>query len=101
MSTEFSESTSGIDVAYVAQLARLRLSDEELPVFQAQLDSILDYVAELNEVDVEGIEPMVHAGERSNVVRPDTVKPSLDHDDVMGNAPKVSHGQFAVPQIVE
>jgi aspartyl-tRNA(Asn)/glutamyl-tRNA(Gln) amidotransferase subunit C len=91
----------GLDVAYVARLARLKLADDERARLQAQLEQILAYVSELNEVDVSGIEPMTQAVDSANVMRADEVAPGLDHEDVMANAPERRLGQFVVPRIIE
>lgn len=90
-----------INVAYVAHLARLHLTDKEIATFQPQLEHIVEYVHKLNELDLEGVEPTSHARMFENVFREDQVKPGLDHDDVIANAPLSSDGQFVVPKIVE
>src|SRR5690349_5843175 len=90
-----------IDVNYVAHLARLALSAEEAQKFGAQLGSVLGYIEKLKEVDVEGIEPMAHAFPLINVTRPDEVRPSLDPEQALGNAPAKANGLFIVPKIVE
>ncbi len=101
MGTEPSTKSGAIDVRYVAHLARLNLTDEEAAKFQGQLESILNHVRELEEVDIEGVEPTAHAIPVENVLRPDGVKPGLDHDVVMKNAPAKTGGQFLVPKILE
>jgi aspartyl-tRNA(Asn)/glutamyl-tRNA(Gln) amidotransferase subunit C len=90
-----------MDVRYVAHLARLHLTDQEVDTFQGQLDDILAYVNQLKELDVEGIEPTAHAIPVQNVLRDDEVRQSLDHEVVMGNAPAVFGDEFKVPKIVE
>ena len=90
-----------IDVAYVAHLARVYLTDEEIATFQSQLDGIVDYVQQIGTLDLDGIEPTSHARPVQNVFRQDGVRPGLDHDVVMDNAPQVRDGQFAVPRIME
>ena len=101
MSTGEMRSTEGIDVGYVAHLARLHLSAEETARFQGQLAVILQYIDELKAVDVAGIEPTAHAIPVENVFREDAVRPGLDHDAVMANAPSSAGGQFLVPKIIE
>jgi aspartyl-tRNA(Asn)/glutamyl-tRNA(Gln) amidotransferase subunit C len=93
--------SSAIDVAYVAHLARLELSEAEKTKISAQLRDILGYVAKLSEVDVTGVEPTAHAVPLSNVLRPDEVRPSLDTGRVLQNAPESSRDLFIVPKIVE
>ena len=90
-----------IDVAYVAHLARLRLTDSEAQAFQTQLDQILSYVRQINQLDLSAVEPTSHPRMVTNVFRRDETRPGLDRDGVMANAPKHSNGQFIVPKIVE
>lgn len=90
-----------IDVRYVAHLARMHLADEEVARLQPQLEQIVGYVRQLNELNVEGIEPTAHAVPVQNVFRADAVRPCLDHDTAMKNAPLARDGQFIVPKIIE
>jgi aspartyl-tRNA(Asn)/glutamyl-tRNA(Gln) amidotransferase subunit C len=87
--------------AQVAKLARLELSDAELESLSGQLSAILDYVAVLDELDVTNVEPMVHAVELSNVLRPDELTPSLPRAAALANAPKTDGKYFLVPAIIE
>ena len=94
--------TTHIDVRYVADLARISLTDEEAQQFGAELDDILDYVTQLNELDVHTIEPTAHAAPRANVMREDVVKQTLEHDAVIANAPAHVEGAFIrVPPVLE
>ena len=91
------------EVRRVAVLARLRLSPEEEQVFQGQLSAILDYVAQLSELDVSEVEPMTHAlaaGE-APPLRADEVQPSLAPDEALANAPAREGTCFKVPRIIE
>ncbi|HEY8241279.1 MAG TPA: Asp-tRNA(Asn)/Glu-tRNA(Gln) amidotransferase subunit GatC [Kiritimatiellia bacterium] len=97
----FKQGAEGIDVAYVAHLARLQLTDAETKKLQGQLDHILAYVDELKKVDVEGVEPMSHVLDIHTVLREDAVKPSLDRDLVLANAPEHHGKHFIVPKIIE
>lgn len=90
-----------IDVSYVAELARLELSGEEKALFQKQMESIVDWVAKIKEVDVEGIEPTMHGHNTVNAFREDAVKPSLDRETVLENAPARTADEFLLPKIVE
>ena len=90
-----------IDVKYVAELARLELSDAEQAVFQPQLEGIVKYVEKISEVDVEGVPPMMHGKEIVNAFREDVVRPSLDKEIALGNAPKRVDDEFLLPKIVE
>jgi aspartyl-tRNA(Asn)/glutamyl-tRNA(Gln) amidotransferase subunit C len=90
-----------IDVKYVAHLARLSLTPEEEAKIGAQLGHVLEYIEKLKEVDVSGVEPTAHAFPLVNVTRPDEVRPSLDHEEALRNAPAQGNGLFLVPKIVE
>jgi aspartyl-tRNA(Asn)/glutamyl-tRNA(Gln) amidotransferase subunit C len=89
------------DVARVAVLARLKLSDAELTALTSQLGRVLEYVDVLNEVDTDGVEPMAHAVEMQNVLRNDEIRESLPRDAALANAPKTDGQSFLVPQILE
>jgi len=91
------------EVRRIAVLARLKLTPEEERLFQGQLSAILDYVAQLEELDVSDVEPMTHAlaaGERP-ALREDEVRPSLAPDDALANAPAREETWFKVPRIIE
>lgn len=88
-------------VRKVANLARLKLTDAEVADYASKLGSVLKYVDALNEVNTDGVEPMVHAVELSNVFRPDEVRESLPRDEALKNAPKTDGTFFLVPQILE
>jgi aspartyl-tRNA(Asn)/glutamyl-tRNA(Gln) amidotransferase subunit C len=91
-----------VDVRYVAALARIALTDAEAERFQGELDDILEYVAQLNELDVSGIEPTAHAVPRVNVMRDDRIADSLDRDRVLANAPRaVGESHLRVPPVFE
>jgi aspartyl-tRNA(Asn)/glutamyl-tRNA(Gln) amidotransferase subunit C len=90
-----------MDVRYVAHLARLELTADEQVRFGAQLGDVLAYFEQLEQVNVEGIEPLAHAMPLANVTRPDTVLESLPHDDALRNAPAQANGLFVMPKIVE
>jgi aspartyl-tRNA(Asn)/glutamyl-tRNA(Gln) amidotransferase subunit C len=92
---------AGMDVRYIAHLARLELTDEEAALFQAQLGQILAYVDQLKQLDVSGIEPTAHAVPRVNVMRPDEPRPGLSREEALANAPAQTNGLFLVPKIVE
>jgi aspartyl-tRNA(Asn)/glutamyl-tRNA(Gln) amidotransferase subunit C len=90
-----------IDIKYVAHLARLSLTREEEEQFAAQLGNILGYITKLQEVDVSNIAPTAHAFPLVNVIRPDEIRPSMSHEDIIRNAPAHANGLFMVPKIVE
>ncbi|MBP7830661.1 MAG: Asp-tRNA(Asn)/Glu-tRNA(Gln) amidotransferase subunit GatC [Kiritimatiellae bacterium] len=101
MSDTFRKNAEGLDVRYVAHLARLHLADEEVAVFQPQLEQVLGYVREMESLDVEGVEPTAHAFPVQNVFRNDEVQPGLDQETALKNAPQERQGQFIVPKIIE
>lgn len=90
-----------LDVRYVAHLARLHLSDEEIAQFQGQLAKVLDYVAELNEVDVSGVEPTAHTNPLFNVLRADEAQPWFTTQEALANAPHAANDLFVVTKVVE
>lgn len=96
-----SEVNDKMDVSDVAHLARINLSPAETVLFQGQLEQVLQYVAQLDELDVSQVEPTAHAFPIFNVLRPDTTGPSLNHADVMANAPATTHGEIRVPKIID
>lgn len=101
MSQRYAESAGKIDVRYVAHLARLHLTDDEIARFQGQLDQVLEHVRELGRLDVEKVEPTAHAMPVNNVFRRDEVRPGLDREKALANAPRERQGQFIVPKIIE
>jgi aspartyl-tRNA(Asn)/glutamyl-tRNA(Gln) amidotransferase subunit C len=96
-----SETHEGMDVGYVAKLACIELTPEETTLFQGQLDQVLHYVEQLNELDVSNVEPTAHAIPVYNVLRKDEPGTSLNHADVIANAPAATDGQIRVPKIID
>lgn len=95
------EAAKAIDVGYVANLARLDLTAQEVARFQAQLENVVSHFNQLSELDVSGVEPMAHASMIRNVFREDIVHPGLDREGVLKNAPEHSSELISVPTIVE
>ncbi|GAB6992445.1 Asp-tRNA(Asn)/Glu-tRNA(Gln) amidotransferase subunit GatC [Paenibacillus pini] len=89
------------DVQHVAKLARLNLSEDEEQMFTEQLNAILQYADQLNELDTEGIEPTTHVLHLSNVMRNDEQRESLPIEKVLLNAPDEEDNQFKVPAVLE
>ncbi len=89
------------EVKKVAKLARLELTETELEEFTSQLSAILDYVAKMNELDTENVEPLAHCLPISNVFRQDVVKPSLGTEKALANAPERDNEFFKVPKILD
>lgn len=93
--------TSDLDVAYVARLARLNLTDEETELFQKQLGDVLKYAEKLREVDVSGVEAAAHALPIFNVFREDAPRDWLTAEQALSNAPRKANDLFIVPKVVE
>lgn len=90
-----------MDVAYVARLSRLYLTDEEKDLFEGQLAAVVEYIRKIGELDLTGVEPTSHVRAIENVFRDDDVKPGLDRDAALGNAPDSINDHFKVPKIVD
>jgi aspartyl-tRNA(Asn)/glutamyl-tRNA(Gln) amidotransferase subunit C len=88
------------DVAHLARLARLALTDAELDSFAGQLDAILTHVSQVQSVDVTGVEPTDNPLKDVNVTRPDEMTPCLTQVEALAEAPEAVDGRFAVPQIL-
>ena len=88
------------DVTYIADLARLELSDSEVESFTGQLGAILEHVADLDKVDTTGVEPTCFVVPEHDPLRDDVVKPSLSSEDLLKNGPKVEGSFFAVPKVI-
>jgi aspartyl-tRNA(Asn)/glutamyl-tRNA(Gln) amidotransferase subunit C len=93
--------TSDLNVAYVARLARINLTEEEAETFQKQLDNVLKYVEKLRQVDVTGIEATAHTLPVFNVFREDAARDWFTAEQALSNAPKQTDGLFIVPKVVE
>jgi aspartyl-tRNA(Asn)/glutamyl-tRNA(Gln) amidotransferase subunit C len=89
-----------IDVTYVADLARLRLSPEEIATFQKQLVDVLGYVSQLNEVDVSQVSGTAGTNLK-NSLRADVLTPSLTVPEALKNAPRQDNNLFVVPRMIE
>ena len=94
------------DVQRVAELAHLELSPEETPAMVKDLDAILTYIAELNELDTTGVAPLAQVSELEGAagaseLRPDTAQPSLDRAAVMAQSPETDGRFFKVPKVIE
>lgn len=88
------------EVAHLARLARLALTDAELDGFASQLDAILTHVSAIQAVDVTGVEATDNPLKDVNVTRPDEITPSLTQQQALAAAPRAEDGRFAVPQIL-
>jgi aspartyl-tRNA(Asn)/glutamyl-tRNA(Gln) amidotransferase subunit C len=88
------------DAAYVARLARIELTEEELDLYAGQLAVVLEHAAEVAALDTHGVEPTAHPLPIQNVFRPDVPVPCLDREVVLGEAPAVDEERFQVPPIL-
>lgn len=90
------------DVQYVANLARLQLSDEEAEGLKKDMNKILGYIDQLNELDTTEVEPLEHVTEiTASKFRKDQAKEPLSHDDALKNAPDADSDYFRVPRVIE
>ena len=93
-------SISRDDVAHVARLARLELTDDELGLFTPQLAAVLEHAADVEALDVGDVPPTMHPYPLRNVLRDDEVRAGVDRDEVLGQAPAAEDGRFKVPPIL-
>ena len=93
--------SSDLDVAYVARLARINLTEEEAKIFQKQLDDVLKYVEKLPQVDIAGVDVAAHALPVFNVFRDDAPRDWFTAAESLSNAPRQTNGLFVVPKVVE
>jgi aspartyl-tRNA(Asn)/glutamyl-tRNA(Gln) amidotransferase subunit C len=92
---------SELDVAYVARLARINLTEAEAELFQKQLDDVLKYVEKLRQADVRHVEAAAHALPIFNVFREDAPHDWFTAEQALSNAPRQANGLFVVPKVVE
>ena len=85
-------------IEYVGILAKLELSDEEKEQAKKDMESMLDYIDKLNELDTEGVEPMSHVSPVQNVFREDEVVNGDDRENMLRNAPQKKEGTYMVPK---
>jgi len=94
------EAISREQVAHVAWLARLALTDDELDRFTGQLAAVLDHAADVAGLDLTGVPPTAHPYPLVNVLRDDEVRPGVDRAEVLAQAPAVEESRFRVPRIL-
>lgn len=87
-------------VRHVGKLARIELTDEQVKTFGGQLSSILSYFDKLQQLDTDGVEPMAHAIDLSNVLAADELGESLTADQALANAPQREGDYFRVPKVL-
>jgi aspartyl-tRNA(Asn)/glutamyl-tRNA(Gln) amidotransferase subunit C len=88
------------DVAHVARLARLALTEDELERFTGQLGAVLEHAGDVEALDTAGVPPTAHPLPIRNVLRDDELEPSLDREEVLSQAPSVEDHKFRVPRIL-
>ncbi|MEX5284486.1 Asp-tRNA(Asn)/Glu-tRNA(Gln) amidotransferase subunit GatC [Selenomonas sputigena] len=89
------------DLADVAVLSRLSIAEGETEKYLGQIDAFLQYVENLEGVDTENVQPTTYALPMQNVFREDEIKPSLEREEALSNAPLADDGYFKVPKILE
>jgi aspartyl-tRNA(Asn)/glutamyl-tRNA(Gln) amidotransferase subunit C len=93
-----------MDVRQVAKLAHLEITDEEVAIYTPQMDNIVKYVEQLNELDIGDIEPMLGGltaeGEATNSIREDVAGGSFEQDEALREAPSAVSGHFQVPKVL-
>ena len=90
-----------IDIAHVAKLARIALTDDEAARFSAQFGRLFEFIRELQALDVAHVPPTAQVVPLQNVQREDVVRPCLDHAAALANAPSVEGPYFKMPRILE
>ena len=88
-------------VEYIAELSRLSLSETEVLAMERDLERILDYVASLQELDTEGVEPTAHVVVLDTPTRPDRAAPAMDPELAVANAPERAGTAFVVPRVID
>ena len=89
------------EVLKIAVLAKLHLSEEQVSLYTDQINEILEYMKQLNELDTEDMEPLSHVLDQINMTRPDEEKASLSRDEALRNAPETDGEYFIVPNVIE
>jgi len=88
-------------VEYVAELSRIKLDEQSAEKMEKELGAIVEYMEVLNKLDTDGVEPLSHVFNITNVMREDEVKESYDRADILKNAPERTDETFVVPKTVE
>jgi aspartyl-tRNA(Asn)/glutamyl-tRNA(Gln) amidotransferase subunit C len=89
------------DVKHIAKLAKLNFEDNEISRFVDELNSILDYINKLNELDTSNVDPTSHVLDIANVTRADIPERKITQIEALKNAPEEGYGHFKVPRIIE
>lgn len=89
------------DVKKAARLAQIAVTDDRLEPLASELDSIVNWIEQLNDVDIDGVEPMAGISNAETPMRPDVVTDGNKQADVLANAPRAEHGYFVVPKAID
>lgn len=89
------------EIRHLAHLARLEFSEDEMQAMQGDMDKILGFVEKINELDLEGVEPLVYLSEERNVLRKDEAQSLLTKDEALKNAPDKDSDYFRVPKVLQ
>ncbi len=89
------------DVRYIADLARLQLSEDEVKSFSEDMNQILGYMERLEELDTSDVEPLEHVIDLKSRLRPDKAEKPISHEDALKNAPDADSDYFRVPKVIE
>ncbi|WP_035589740.1 Asp-tRNA(Asn)/Glu-tRNA(Gln) amidotransferase subunit GatC [Hippea jasoniae] len=89
------------EVKRIAKLSMLNIDDSELDTFVDQFNDILNYMEQINELDLSSCDAVYHIVELKNVFREDVVKPSISNEKALKNAPDAAYGAFRVPKVIE
>lgn len=90
-----------INIPHVATLARLKLTEDEVARYDAQLDGILTYIDTLTKYDLGAVEPTAHAMPVFDVLRADEARPGFSQEEALSNAPRRAGDQFQIPKVIE
>ena len=90
-----------VNIASVAELARIALTPGEVGLFQGQMDALVQYLGKIGEADVDGVEPTIYGVSAVNAFREDTVEPSGLHEEMLSFSPERNNNEFRLPKIVE
>lgn len=88
-------------VKKIAFLSRIKIDDDKLDAVKEEFNGILKWVEQLNEVDTQGVEPLISVNEETIICRPDVVEHNNSKEDILANAPEAKYGYFVVPKVVE
>lgn len=89
------------DVEKLAHLSRLELTEQELVDMESDMNKMLQFVDKINELDLEGVEPLAYMSDEVNILREDEVKQDITHDEALKNAPDKDTDYFRVPKVIK